>query len=120
MENGAKDIKIGKAMDSSNELAYLAGVFDGEGSFGIWSKGKDKKKGFRSSIEMTDEDVIMKFLVYFKVGTIMYIKQREEHYKPTYRWKVDLESAVDVVRKMLPYLSKRRQAKFHETVGKNV
>ena len=106
-------------MDSSSELAYLAGVFDGEGSFGIWSRGKDKKKGFRASIEMTDEDVIMKFLVYFKVGTIMYIKQREEHHKPTYRWKVDLENAVNVIRKMLPYLSKRRQAKFHETVNKN-
>ena len=107
-------------MDSSNELAYLAGVFDGEGSFGIWSRGKDKRKGFRASIEMTDEDVIMKFLVYFKVGTIMTIKQREEHHKPIYRWKVDLENAVDVIRKMLPYISKRRQAKFHETVGENV
>ena len=107
-------------MDSSNELAYLAGVFDGEGSFGIWSRGKDKRKGFRASIEMTDEDVIMKFLVHFKVGTIMYIKQREEHHKPSYRWKVDSDSAVNVIRKMLPYLSKRRQAKFHEAVGNNV
>ena len=106
-------------MDSSSELAYLAGVFDGEGSFGIWSRGKDKKKGFRASIEMTDEDVIMKFLVYFKVGTIMYIKQSAQHHKPTYRWKIDLENAVNVIRKMLPYLSKRRQAKFHETVNKN-
>ena len=110
----------GRNMDSSNELAYLAGVFDGEGSFGIWSRGKERSPGFRASIEMTDEDVIMKFLVYFKVGTIMYIKQREEHHKPTYRWKVDSDSAVNVIRKMLPYLSKRRQAKFHEAVGNNV
>ena len=50
-------------MDSSNELAYLAGVFDGEGSFGIWSRGKERSPGFRASVEMTDADVIMKFLV---------------------------------------------------------
>tara|TARA_A100001515_G_C4556268_1_gene205102 strand:+ start:204 stop:536 length:333 start_codon:yes stop_codon:yes gene_type:complete len=105
-------------MDSSNELAYLAGVFDGEGSFGIWSRGKDKKKGFRASIEMTDADVIMKFLVYFQVGQILFIKPKEKHYKPIYRWKVDLDRAIEVVRKMLPYLSKRRQIQFHETVGK--
>ena len=107
-------------MDSSNELAYLAGVFDGEGSFGIWSRGKEKSPGFRASVEMTDADIVMKFLIYFQVGQILFIKPREEHYKPIYRWKVDLESAVDVIRKMLPYLSKRRQVKFHETVGKNV
>ena len=106
-------------MDSSNELAYLAGVFDGEGSFGIWSRGKEKSPGFRASVEMTDADVIMKFLIYFQVGQILFIKPREEHYKPIYRWKVDLEKAVEVVRKMLPYLSKRRQTQFHETVNKN-
>ena len=106
-------------MDSSNELAYLAGVFDGEGSFGIWSRGKERSPGFRVSIEMTDADVIMKFLVYFQVGQILFIKPREDHHKPCYRWKADLDKAVEVVRRMLPYLSKRRQAQFHETVGKH-
>jgi hypothetical protein len=28
--------------DFQNKLAYLAGVFDGEGSFGYWSKGYKK------------------------------------------------------------------------------
>jgi len=107
-------------MDSSNELAYLAGVFDGEGSFGIWSRGKERSPGFRASVEMTDADIVMKFLIYFQVGQILFIKPREAHYKPIYRWKVDLEKAVEVVRKMLPYLSKRRQTQFHETVCKNV
>ena len=64
-------------MDSSNELAYLAGVFDGEGSFGNWSRGKGKKKGFRASIEMSDSDIIMKFLVHFQAGQIIFIKPRK-------------------------------------------
>ena len=105
-------------MDSSNELAYLAGVFDGEGSFGVWSRGKNKKKGYRASIDMTDADVIMKFLVYFQAGHIIFIMPRKNHHNPCYRLKVDLEKAVEIVRKMLPYLSKRRQIQFHETVGK--
>ena len=49
---------------------------------------------------------------------IKIIKPKEKHYKPIYRWKADLDKAIEVVRKMLPYLSKRRQIQFHETVGK--
>jgi len=42
----------------NTELAYLAGVFDGEGSFGMWSRGKKKTKDFRLSVEMIDTDII--------------------------------------------------------------
>ena len=97
-----------------SELAYLAGVFDGEGSFGNWSKGKDKCKEFRASIEMSDSDVILKFLTYFQKGTITLRLPRQEGYKTLYHWRIRGDQGKDVVRLMLPYLSKRRQAKFHE------
>jgi hypothetical protein len=100
------------------QIAYLAGVFDGEGSFGIWSKGKKKAPNFRATVEMQDVDTIMKFMVYFKAGTIMYIEPRKEHFKSLYRWKIDSDKAVKVVREMLPYLSRRRQSKFQEDLRK--
>ena len=97
-----------------NELAYLAGVFDGEGSFGNWSKGKDKCKEFRASIEMGDGDVILRFLTYFKRGSITVRVPSNEKHKMMYHWRVCHDKGKEVVRLMLPYLSKRRQAKFHE------
>jgi hypothetical protein len=103
---------VGQNMD---ELAYLSGVFDGEGSFGMWSRGVDKSKGFRLSIEMADSDVIMRFLTYFKKGSITVRLPRQEHYKLLYHWRVCDEKGREVIRLMLPYLSRRRQAKFHET-----
>jgi hypothetical protein len=97
-----------------SELAYLAGIFDGEGSFGNWSKGKDKSREFRASVEMSDGDVILRFLKYFQKGTITALPPRKEGYKTIYHWRVRSDQGKDVVRLMLPYLSKRRQAKFHE------
>jgi hypothetical protein len=42
-----------------NRLAYLAGLFDGEGSFGLWSVGKDRKTPqFTLQVEMRDIDLI--------------------------------------------------------------
>ena len=98
----------------TDELAYLAGVFDGEGSFGNWSKGKDKCKEFRASIEMGDGDVILRFLTYFKRGSITVRVPSNEKHKMMYHWRVGHDKGKDVVRLMLPYLSRRRQAKFHE------
>ena len=54
----------------NTELAYLAGVFDGEGSMGVWSKGKQKSPAFRLCVEMGDGDTVMRFLNYFKVGSV--------------------------------------------------
>ena len=36
----------------NDELGYLAGVFDGEGTFGVWSKGKNKTRQLRVAVEL--------------------------------------------------------------------
>ena len=99
-----------------DELAYLSGVFDGEGSFGMWSKGKDKRKEFRLAIEMGDGDIIMRFLAYFKKGSITVRVPSNENYKMMYHWRVCHDKGREIIRQMLPYLSQRRQTKFHETI----
>tara|TARA_R110002020_G_scaffold166990_2_gene355172 strand:+ start:328 stop:648 length:321 start_codon:yes stop_codon:yes gene_type:complete len=99
------------------QLAYLAGVFDGEGSFGMWSKGKNKCREFRASIEMCDGDVILKFLSYFKIGSVTIRVPTNEKHKVTYHWRANHDKGKEVVREMLPFLSKRRQAKFHEILS---
>ena len=75
LKNGSKVEK----MNRENELAYLAGVFDGEGSMGNWSRGKDKGSGFRLQIEMADADVLVRFLTYYLKGSITSRHRDEKH-----------------------------------------
>ena len=102
----------------NDELAYLAGVFDGEGSFGIWSKGVGKERQLRVNVDMTDGDIILRFLTFFKTGVVYSRVPTDPKHKLMYSWRVNhKETAVNILRRMLPYLSKRRQAKFHEVAG---
>ena len=102
----------------NDELAYLAGVFDGEGSFGIWSKGVGKTKQLRVNVDMADSDVIMRFLTFFKAGAIYSRAPKDAKHKLMYSWRVThKETAINILRRMLPYFSKRRQHKFHEVAG---
>ena len=102
----------------NDELAYLAGVFDGEGSFGIWSKGDGKNKQLRVCVEMSDGDIVLRFLTFFKTGAIYSRQPKDPKHKLMYSWRVThKETAIDILRRMLPYLSKRRQYKFHEVAG---
>ena len=103
-------------MNREIELAYLSGVFDGEGSMGMWSKGKDKGFGFRLQVEMSDGDVLLRFLTYFLKGSLT-ARHRDEKYKIMYMWRVNGEDAKMVAREMLPYLSRRRQAQFAEAMA---
>ena len=84
-------------------IIFLSGVFDGEGSFGIWSKLKTKKY-FACSVEMTDKDMIQRFYKFF--GGCMYLcKRRKQHHKDTWRWKINGQGALSTVDKMINYLS---------------
>jgi hypothetical protein len=103
--------------DFQNKLAYLAGVFDGEGSFGYWSKGaKRKDKEFVVQVEMRDMDIVGKFQEFFGCGTISYRESRKENHSPTHHWRVKNEKALEVLKLMMPYFGARRTDKFKKVV----
>ena len=67
---------------------------------------------------MTDGDTILRFLTFFKTGAIYSRVPKDPKHKLMYSWRVTKkEISLDILRKMLPYLSKRRQSKFHEVVN---
>jgi len=102
----------------NDELAYLAGVFDADGSFGMWSKGEGKNKQLRVCVDMSDGDIILKFLTFFKAGAIYSRVPKDPNHKLMYSWRVThRDTAISILRTMFPYFSKRRQAKFHEVAG---
>ena len=90
----------------------MAGIFDGEGSFGIWSKGKGRKKEFCCTIEMIDKDTVQKFKDMFG-GQYFPCKIRQPHHIPTYRWRMNGYRAFQIMDKMIDFMCIRRQEKYN-------
>ena len=101
-----------ESLPVSSKLIFLAGIFDGEGSFGIWSKGIGRKKEFACTIEMTDQDTLQKFADMFG-GQIFPCKIRKAHHIPTWRWRQNGYRAFLIMDKMIDFMSKRRQEKYN-------
>jgi|TARA_Y100000361_G_C10944528_1_gene230520 hypothetical protein len=112
---------------NENNIAYLAGLFDGEGSIhyrqGWEKKKKHKGEGYRKTktwrismeIAMTDEAVIRWVHETLKVGSVLKrnIKGRTKSggkYKPQWRWRCTFRDAYYVARLIWPHV----QVKLHK------
>lgn len=85
------------------ELAYLAGLVDGEGSVGLL---RDHGGPFRApilSICNTDR-ALVDFAREIFGGVITTSKPRKAHHKTKYEWKLRYQAAVAALRILLPYM----------------
>ena len=104
---------------NQNDIAYMAGLFDGEGCATInqrWQlkKGKKKKYKFwniRMEISMTDEDVIRWVHEVLKVGTVTIRRPTKSWIgkKTQWRWRCCFRDALYVAKLLWPYA----QVKMH-------
>lgn len=101
-------------LNETNKLLFLAGLFDGEGSFGVWGKG-DGRKSFQCSVEMCDKDSVQKFADFFG-GNVVKPRLRKSHWTQTYKWKLSGGRAYECVEMMIEYMSQRRQEKYENVV----
>lgn len=83
-------------------LIYLAGLFDGEGSCGYFSVGKDQKR-FTMEIKMTNESLI-DWLVSNFHGTKTYRPSRNTKWKDQWRWRVTGKKAQALYELLKPHL----------------
>ena len=107
-------------MKSSEDVAYIAGLFDGEGSIhfkrGIEKKKKHKGKGYRLSnsmrismeITMTDQYVLMWLHQTLGVGTLRPKNVRGKRkdgtkYLMQYKWRCTFRDAYYVCCLLFPY-----------------
>ena len=107
-------------MISSEDIAYLAGLFDGEGSIyfakRIEKKKKHKGKGYRTSmsqrismeVTMTDESVIRWMHEVLGVGTVNKKPRKGKRkdgtkYLMQYKWRCTFRDAYYVCRLFWPY-----------------
>jgi hypothetical protein len=105
-----------KNLSEQNKLIFLAGVFEGEGNFGLHKSGQLKSKEFVMQVEMRDQDVVMMFQEYFRVGSVSFQAKRQDHWSDTYKWRAKGVKAFQVLEKIVPYLCKRRKEQFNNIV----
>lgn len=101
-----------ESLPVESKLIFLAGIFDGEGSFGIWSKGVGRKKEFACTIEMSDQDTLQRFVDMFG-GQMFSCKKRKEYHRQTWRWRQNGYRAFIIMDKMIDFMSIRRQEKYN-------
>lgn len=99
---------------TSLELAWCAGLFEGEGTICF------ANKTILVSINMTDEDVLRKF---FKIIRCGYLngpyKARKSTHKPSWHWRLQGgEWAQTVISMFWPWLCSRRKSQFAASMTK--
>lgn len=91
---------------TNEEIAWCAGLFEGEGSFATMGK-----TGAQLVLGMTDADVVERFARLVGCGNI-YVDKSKKYRKPFYRWVVTKRGDVErVTLLLLPWLGDRRAGK---------
>lgn len=104
-------------MNRTVDIAWCAGLFEGEGCI-IY--GASHKGAFRLKISSTDRDVLETMLARSGVGYICGpTAPRADGLgkKPFFTWIANGHAAVALLREMLPFLGERRTATANEKLG---
>lgn len=98
---------------SKIDLAWAAGLFEGEGTF-----GNGNKKSLATSITSTDKDVLEHFQKIVGLGNINGpLKTKKPHWKPCYTWSCGGGEKPQALAVMLwKWLGPRRRAQIHKAL----
>jgi hypothetical protein len=102
----------------TQQLAWFAGLFEGEGNIAIAKNG-----GTRLTIRMTDRDIIERVAELFPVQSIQVVvpKPARAGYsqpKTQYAWRVSDPARVrEILQLILPWLGQRRSAAAREVLA---
>jgi len=99
------------------DLIYIAGLFDGEGSISLfWQKRPDvaRVRTVRASISIGNTDrSIIEYLHQCLGGNFHSVKRSNPNWKPVYLWTASTNQAVEIIKELLPYLRiKKKQAEL--------
>lgn len=89
------------------ELAYLAGIIDGEGSIQLV---KNNKGSYTTRITVSNTDLrLIHWLMYSLGGSYYEQKKHNKNYKPTYHWVLSSKHTHNILLKVLPYLKLKKE-----------
>ena len=94
------------------EIAWAAGLFEGEGSICI------KPQTIQLQLGMTDKDVIEKFWLLLGLGKVYGpYKRKQEHHKPMFVWSVSGQQRCQaILAAFWSFLGVRRQGKARDAI----
>ena len=101
-------------MPSLDQVAWAAGLFEGEGTFSF------SQQRARASMASTDEDVLRRFVEVVGVGGVGHIAPRKPHHKPAWQWWANGEDAEAVFELIGPWLGERRLARGRAVIKARV
>lgn len=107
-------------MTREQEIAWAAGLFEGEGSFVARKKQSTQKQYFSAVLETSDQDVLLRFLEVVGVGKVSGPYTGQKRVKPTWRWAaygLEGKQAAEIFR---PFLGLRRTARLDELLSLTV
>ena len=95
------------------EDAWLAGIFEGEGSI-THRRGTNT---FQIRIKMTDYDVLERVHRIARCGTLLPVKTYQSHHKQAWQWAIGAKKDItNVLTRILPFLGERRAYKALNTL----
>lgn len=107
--------------DTSSELAWAAGLFEGEGHIGLYAyPPSDRRAGlFHRSLvlAMCDEDVVKRFHRTVGVGRLRQVPppRNKPAWQPSWRWECSRWDEIEpMLRSFLPWLGQRRALRATE------
>ncbi|HEX8652422.1 MAG TPA: hypothetical protein VF708_16525 [Pyrinomonadaceae bacterium] len=99
---------------NDSDFYWLCGLLEGEGSF---MKGPPSRPQYPVvSMCSTDEDVMQRLSALFGV-VYCKVKKRQEHWRQSFIIRIHARKAVELMLKMRPHMSKRRQEQIDAAVA---
>lgn len=103
---------------TSEEIAWVAGVLEGEGSFFVsWktSTGGVRYPSFRVQCNMCDQDIILRLYRICGIGNMRGpLPTQKPHHKPAFSWIVNKRAEIkDLVERILPLMGIRRSEQIN-------
>lgn len=93
----------------TSEIAWAAGLFEGEGCFAVCTSQKGYKQRV-AQLAMTDKDVVERFHVILGVGSVCKYRPSHNGIKALYVWKTgSAETVQHVVAVLWNHLGQRRK-----------
>ncbi|MCR4339224.1 MAG: hypothetical protein NUW01_04970 [Gemmatimonadaceae bacterium] len=103
-------------MATEAEIAWAAGLFEGEGCFSVWT-GAHGRSYVRAQLGMKDGDVVERFAALAGAGKVRKRRTAHERWSPIFEWSTaDSEAVRSLIVLLLPWLGERRAAKAREAL----
>lgn len=100
-------------MTRDQEIAWAAGLFEGEGSWSL----KERRRCLRLQLSTTDKDVLESFRNIVGAGRIIDRHERRPNRKRLWGWYVERGEAERVADLLRPFMHQRRRNRLDEIRG---